>query len=93
MKKLLPIGSIVLLNDSNKKLMITGRLQREASDKNQTQWDYSACLYPEGNLGPESSLLFNHEQIERVYFIGFQDTEELEYNKKISEYFSENILR
>ena len=93
MKKLLPIGSIVLLNDSNKKLMITGRLQKEVSDKNQTQWDYSACLYPQGNLSPESTLLFNHEQIERVYFIGFQDIEELEYNQKISEYFNTNISK
>ncbi|NRT37147.1 DUF4176 domain-containing protein [Clostridium beijerinckii] len=29
MRKLLSIGSAVLLNNSNKKLMITGRLQRE----------------------------------------------------------------
>ncbi|AQR93137.1 DUF4176 domain-containing protein [Clostridium saccharoperbutylacetonicum] len=91
MKKLLPIGSVVLLVDSNKKLMITGRLQREANDKNKTQWDYSACLYPEGNVNPESSLLFNHEQIEIVYFIGFQDIEELEYNKKLSKYVNENF--
>ena len=91
MKTLLPIGSIVLLKDSNKKLMITGRLQIELEDKNQRKWDYSACLYPDGNLRPESSFLFNHEQIERIYFIGFQDIEELEYNKKISEYLNKNI--
>ncbi|MBY7024149.1 MULTISPECIES: DUF4176 domain-containing protein [Clostridium] len=91
MKTLLPIGSIVLLKDSNKKLMIIGRLQRELESKSKNQWDYSACLYPEGNLRPESSLLFNHEQIERVYFIGFQDEEELEYNKKISKYINKNI--
>ncbi|UYZ34382.1 DUF4176 domain-containing protein [Clostridium beijerinckii] len=42
-------------------------------------------------MSPESSLLFNHGQIERVYFIGFQDIEELEYNEKISEYFNTNI--
>ena len=42
--------------------MITGRLQKEASDKNQTQWDYSACLYPQGNLSPEGTLLFNHKK-------------------------------
>ncbi|AQR93140.1 DUF4176 domain-containing protein [Clostridium saccharoperbutylacetonicum] len=93
MKKLLPIGSVVLLNDSDKKLMITGRLQREANDKNQTQWDYSACLYPQGHLSQESTLLFNQEQIERVYFIGFQDTEGLEYNEKISEYLNRKISK
>lgn len=89
MKKLLPIGSIVLLKDSNKKLMITGRLQKEENDKNENKFDYSACIYPEGNLGPESSFLFNHEHIETIYFIGFQDIEELEYSKKISEYLNE----
>lgn len=91
MKTLLPIGSVVLLEDSNKKLMITGRLQIQLEGENKNPWDYCACLYPEGNLRPESSLLFNHEQIEKVYFTGFQDIEELEYNKKISEYLNKNI--
>ncbi len=42
----LPIGSVVTLKDGGRPLMITGRSQRNAADN--TLWDYSACLYPEG---------------------------------------------
>ncbi|ADZ85433.1 DUF4176 domain-containing protein [Cellulosilyticum lentocellum] len=73
---LLPIGSVVLLKDSKKRLMIQGRIQK-IKGTNEI-WDYSGCYYPEGNINPESSYLFNHDQIERVYFIGFQDEEEIQ---------------
>ncbi|MBW6411939.1 DUF4176 domain-containing protein [Clostridium weizhouense] len=91
MKKLLPIGSVVLLKDSDKKLMIVGRLQKQVGDEKEIGYDYSACLYPEGNLRPDSLFLFNNEQIERIYFIGFQDEEELEFNKKLSDYINKDI--
>ncbi|WP_043931074.1 DUF4176 domain-containing protein [Bacillus sp. EB01] len=80
MKKYLPIGSIVLLKGGTKRIMIYGRQQKELqSDK---VWDYIACLYPEGNLSEDYMYLFNHDQIEKVFFIGFQDEEELEFAKE-----------
>lgn len=84
--KLLPIGSIVLLKDSDKKLMIVGRLQKQVGDEKEIEWDYSACLYPEGNLRPDSLFLFNSDVIEKVYFVGYEDEEEVKYSKKINEY-------
>jgi hypothetical protein len=84
--KYLPIGSVVLLNGGSKRIMIYGRQQKELnSDK---VWDYIACLYPEGNLNEEYMYLFNHDQIEKVFFIGFQDEEEIEFvndNLKLKE--------
>jgi hypothetical protein len=86
MDKFLPIGSVVLLNGGSKRIMIYGRKQKELnSDK---VWDYIACLYPEGNLNEEYMYLFNHDQIEKVFFIGFQDEEEIEFvneNLKLKE--------
>ncbi|WP_226087963.1 DUF4176 domain-containing protein [Mesobacillus sp. S13] len=80
MDKYLPIGSVVLLNGGSKRIMIYGRKQKELnSDK---VWDYIACLYPEGNLNEEYMYLFNHDQIEKVFFIGFQDEEEIEFANK-----------
>ena len=46
--------------------------------------DYLACPYPEGFLGEDFAYLFNHEQIERVFFIGFQDGEELAFNERLA---------
>lgn len=79
---LLPVGSVVLLNDSNKRVMIVGRLQRQ---ENGTLWDYSACFYPEGIIDPTKLFLFNHDQIEAVFFIGFQDKEGLDFQRIINE--------
>ena len=85
------LSSVILLKDGEKRLMIYGVKQKESNtDK---IWDYVACLFPEGNIDLEHTYIFNHEQIERVYFIGFQDIEELEYNQKISEYFNTNISK
>lgn len=82
MKKYLPIGSVVLLKESQKRIMIVGVKQKQVgSDK---VWDYSACLYPEGILDPDKLYLFDNEQIERLYFVGLQDGEGLAFLKKLS---------
>jgi hypothetical protein len=77
MDKYLPIGSIVLLKGGTKRIMIYGRQQKEL--KSDKVWDYIACLYPEGNLNEDYMYLFNHDQIEKIFFIGFQDEEEIEF--------------
>ena len=79
-KKYLPIGSVVLLKNANKRLMIYGRLQK-AEDSDSVR-DYIGCLYPEGNISTKQTYMFAHDQIERVYFVGFQDPEEFEFVDK-----------
>ena len=83
MKKYLPIGSVVLLKDSKKRIMITGVKQKQVdSDK---VWDYSACLYPEGIIDQDRLFLFDNEQIALLYFIGFQDGESLAFLEKLGQ--------
>lgn len=83
MKKYLPIGSVVLLKESQKRVMIVGVKQKQADSLK--VWDYSACLYPEGILDPERLYLFDTEQIERLYFIGLQDAEGLTFLSKLAQ--------
>ena len=76
---LLPIGTVVLLKDSEKRIMITGVLQRQIEGGNEEKiWDYVAVLYPEGAMGPDKTFLFDDEQIEKIYSIGYQDEEQFE---------------
>jgi len=82
MYDLLPIGSVVLLKNANKRIMIFGRLQKE-TDGEQKTWDYIGCTYPEGNVNPNESVLFNHDMIDIVFFIGFQDLDEFAYKKEL----------
>lgn len=87
MSNLLPIGSVVLLKESNKRVMITGRLQRQINTNK--LWDYCACYYPEGIINPNELFLFDHDQIQIVFFIGFQDKEGIEFQKVLDEKYSQ----
>ena len=75
--KLLPLGSIVVLNNGEKKLMIYGRSQY-AGDSH-VVFDYVACLWPEGNLNVEYTYLFNHSDINTVFHYGYSDNEDLAF--------------
>jgi len=74
MKEYLPLGSIVLLKDGEKSIMIYGRKQLHVSSGE--EFDYVACLFPEGNISEEFTYLFNHDQIEKVIHIGYTDDED-----------------
>ena len=82
-KGLLPIGSVVLLNDSTKRVMVMGFCQTEASDSNGEKiWDYTGCLYPEGYLNPNEMYLFNGEQIDKIFAFGYQDDEQFGFKER-----------
>ena len=90
-KNLLPIGSVVLLRGGEKRLMICGRIQtRAGSDK---VYDYSACLYPEGITGPAGMYFFDREAVETVFFLGFQDKEELDWRANVLDKLGEVEVR
>lgn len=80
-KDLLPIGSVVLLKGGSKRIMICSRIQ--AREGEQVIYDYSACYYPEGIIHPDQMFFFNHDAIEMVYFLGFQDKEELDFRQNV----------
>ena len=84
---LLPIGSVVRLRDGNKRLMVCGRVQTDVATGK--TYDYSACLYPEGMINSEEMYLFDNENIETLFFIGFQDEEEIAFRKFIDEQLAE----
>lgn len=73
MKDLLPIGSVVLLKDATKKLVIIGVLQVNAEQNK--MYDYLAVLYPEGYLGSDNNYLFNQGDINDIIFRGYTNPE------------------
>ncbi len=78
---LLPVGTVALLKNSTKKVMIIGVCQLAASDPSKV-WDYVGCPFPEGFLGPDKTYLFNNEQIERIFAVGYQDEEQFAFKVK-----------
>ena len=77
MNELLPLGSIVILENGEKKIMIYGR--KQIATKNQQTYDYVACLYPEGNINDEYTYLFNHADIKEIIFKGYSDEDEVNF--------------
>ncbi|MBQ4528362.1 MAG: DUF4176 domain-containing protein [Clostridia bacterium] len=90
-KNMLPVGSVVLLKEGDKKVMICGRVQTRSGDE--VIYDYSACYYPEGIMDPRKMTFFNRDDIERVYFIGFQDPEEIAFRTNILDNLKELEVR
>lgn len=81
-EKFLPIGSVVLLKGGKKRLMITGFCMADKSDIKK-KYDYSGCLFPEGIVDTNYTALFNHDQIEKVFFAGIQDEEVKQFMEKL----------
>lgn len=86
-KDLLPIGTIVLLKDGEKRLMINGIMQTDGdTGKN---YDYIGILYPEGHIGEGFQYLFNQEDINDIIFRGFEDTERVEFLEKLTHLYEQ----
>lgn len=73
-KKYLPIGSVVLLDGGEKKLMVTGYCVRTSENPNKI-YDYSGCFYPEGIIRSNESAIFDHHQIKEIFFTGYYNDE------------------
>lgn len=87
-EKYLPIGSVVLLKGGKKRAMITGFCS-VAQENQEKIYDYSGCVYPEGYLSSNQVCLFDHEQIEQIYFVGYEDDEEASFKEKLNKIVAE----
>lgn len=83
MQDFLPVGSVVLLKGGTRRLFITGRVV--APNTGSEIFDYAGCPFPEGMTSLEQIYCFNRDQIEQVFFIGFQDSEELQMQERLSQ--------
>lgn len=84
-KDLLPIGSIVWLKEAKKPLMIYGVKQSNLETKE--EYDYIGVVYPEGNMGPNSQFLFNHDKIEKIEFRGFEDESRTAFIENLEKFY------
>lgn len=84
-KELLPIGSVIVLKEGTKKLMIFGLKQRDADTD--VEYDYIGVIYPEGNIGTGGQFFFNHRDIEEVFFTGYKDEEHENFIDRLYAYY------
>ena len=89
-EKFLPIGTVVFLKGGKKELMIISYCIVPAGDvydKNgkvdvgDTMFDYGGCVYPEGMITSDQLFAFNHDQIDRIVYMGYETDNQKEISK------------
>lgn len=88
-KKYLPLGTVCLLKKAKKKVMIIGFAAKGQAFRDKV-FDYIGCIYPEGILNSQFNLLFNHTDIQDVYFIGYSNGEEKAFKRNLNAFINEN---
>ncbi len=90
--RFLPIGTVVLLKGGKRELMITSYCimpSGDVYDKNGKVdvtgqvFDYGACFYPEGMVTSDQLFAFNHEQIERVCYMGYKTQQQIDVSNML----------
>lgn len=79
----LPLGSLVLLNGGEKKIMIISRAIAMKLSGENVYFEYGGCTYPEGLLG-DAVAYFNNEDVKEILDKGYVDDEESEMIKKLN---------
>lgn len=82
-RKYLPIGTVVLIRNAKKRVMITGFCASSEKDGKITKYDYCGVVYPEGVVSLNKVCLFNHNQISKIFHIGLINNEEKRFKEKL----------
>ena len=77
MSDYLPIGSVIKLRGTDRKLMITA--YDVTVNDSPKSFDYGGCFYPIGMVTNEDMLVFNKFQIEEVLYKGYESEEQKEF--------------
>lgn len=83
-KEYLPIGSVVLLKDAQKKVMITGYTPIDMENKNKI-YEYLGCVFPEGIIKSDENILFDTKDIDKIFFKGFVNEEQENFITEVKE--------
>jgi len=103
-ERFLPIGTIVKLKNVEKEIMIASYLVQPndkfigkngpiESDKTLVV-EYGGCYYPDGYHDTNRVLAFNHNQIEKVVFMGYETESSKNFSNmanKLVEEFKDNF--
>ena len=86
-ERFLPIGTVVLLKGGKKEIMITSYciFPNNVQIKNGQEikpekkiYEYGACIYPEGILDSNMVCAFDHSQIDKICYMGYETEQQKE---------------
>lgn len=85
MKELLPIGSVILLKEGKKKVMIIGVKQMDSETS--VEYDYLTVLYPEGFIANAGMFFCNHDAIDEIYHMGYRNEEHDRFRAELEKFY------
>ena len=85
-EKFLPIGTLVLLKGAKKKVLITSYLILSKGENSEKRvFDYGGCPYPEGIIESNYAVGFDHDNIDKIFQLGYEDEDSKALNKLLKE--------
>ncbi len=78
-EKYMPIGSVLKLKDKIGSFMIIGFKYKI----NDVEFDYLGIKYPEGVNKDINPIVFNHEEIEKIFHVGMTSNIQRKYNQEL----------
>lgn len=81
---LLPIGTIVELQNTESKVIISGYCPQSNARPGYV-WDYSGFLFPIGYRSANEIIQFDNNQITKVIAMGYQDEEQFGFIHKLED--------
>lgn len=88
----LPIGTVVRMKGAVKDSMIIARGIGTIINGETQLFDYGGCLYPEGLMG-QTILYFNHCDIEKIVFTGYDSEENKILAKGINDVLEKSNMK
>jgi len=76
---ILPLGTVVKLDEDKQEVIIVGRAQLYKENETMGYFDYAAVMYPHGIVGDSQLMFFNDEDIAEVVFEGYRNEEEIAF--------------
>lgn len=81
----LSVGTVVKLKDAEKRVIIMGILQQVEDSGETKMFDYIGVPYPEGFMGPDSTVLFQQTDIDLIFAVGYSDIERQDFIAAVAE--------
>lgn len=82
MKSLLPLGTVVSLKGVEHRVMILGYARFKEGDTSHV-YDYIGCNFPEGFIGVDKTMIFDHETIASLYYLGYNNADSAQFIQKV----------
>lgn len=87
-----PVGSVVIVKGNVKKMAVMARGVMTEIQGELNYFDYAGVLYPEGLISNQL-VYFNHKDIVKVVYKGYEDEDEMMMRDNVNEWIKKTNIK